>query len=119
MFPSSSFHHCRTSQANPSLYSHTKKTTVLALFWIGYCIGNIIGPQTFQAKDAPRFASAEITILVLFAVGLVDMLLMYFYLRLQNKKKEQERASSAYVEKEGQEFLDLTDWENPSTVYAL
>jgi len=47
------------------------------------------------------------------------MLLMYFYLRLQNKKKEQERASSAYVEKEGQEFLDLTDWENPSTVYAL
>ena len=89
------------------------------MYWIGYCVGNIIGPQTFQAKDSPRFASAEITILVLFAVGLVDVLLMYFYLRSQNKKKEQERASSAYVEKQGQEFLDLTDWENPSTVYAL
>ena len=40
-----------------------------------------MGPQTFQAKDAPRFVSAEITILVLFAVGLVNILLMYFYLR--------------------------------------
>jgi MFS transporter, ACS family, allantoate permease len=89
------------------------------LFWIGYCVGNIIGPQTFQSKDAPRFASAEVTILVLFASGLVDMLLMYFYLRRQNKRKEQERVQSGNVEKEGHEFLDLTDWENPSTIYAL
>ena len=92
---------------------------MLALFWIGYCVGNIIGPQTFRTKDAPRYVPAEITILVLFAVGLVDMLLMYFYLRRQNKKKEQERVQSGYVEKEGHEFLDLTDRENPSTIYAL
>ncbi|TVY36752.1 putative transporter [Lachnellula subtilissima] len=88
---------------------YTKKTTVLALFWIGYCVGNIIGPQTFQVKDAPRFASAEITILVLFAIGLVDMLLMYLYLRRQNKKKEQERLQSGCVENEGHEFLNLTN----------
>jgi ACS family allantoate permease-like MFS transporter len=89
------------------------------LYWIGYCVGNIIGPQTFQAKDAPRFASAEITILVLFAVGLVDVLLMYFYLRSQNKKKEQERASSAYVEKQGQEFLDFACLKPSVTLLAL
>lgn len=92
---------------------------MLALFWIAYCVGNIIGPQTFQSKDRPRFMSAEITILVLFAVSFGDMLLIYFYLRARNRTKERERASTAYVEKQGQEFLDLTDWENPSTVYAL
>ena len=42
---------------------YTKKTTVAALFLIAYCAGNIIGPQTFNAKEAPRFRSAEITIL--------------------------------------------------------
>lgn len=40
----------------------TKKTTVAALYLIGYCAGNIIGPQTFLPKDAPRYIPAEIVI---------------------------------------------------------
>jgi len=44
---------------------------------------------------------------------------IHFYLRWRNIKKEAERAELGYVKKEGQEFMDLTDWENPETVYAL
>ncbi len=33
----------------------TKKTTVAALYLIAYCVGNIIGPQVFRAKDAPNY----------------------------------------------------------------
>ncbi|KUJ22310.1 uncharacterized protein LY89DRAFT_293363, partial [Mollisia scopiformis] len=86
-YPSFSFNHCRILHAHPSLYSHTKKTTVLALFWIGYCVDNIIGTQTFQTKYASRFASAEITILVLFGIGLVDMLLMYFIFCCRTRRR--------------------------------
>jgi ACS family allantoate permease-like MFS transporter len=98
---------------------YTKKTTVLAIYWIGYCVGNIIGPQTFRASDAPHYVPAEITILALFAVSIVDILVIYFYLRWRNTKKEAERAEPGYVKREGQEFMDLTDWENSETVYAL
>ena len=28
----------------------TKKTTVAAMYLIGYCVGNIIGPQVFRGK---------------------------------------------------------------------
>ena len=76
---------------------YTKKTTVSAIFFVGYCIGNIIGPQTFRAKDAPRYVSAEITIIVLFAACMVDMLLLFSYLAWQNRRKETKRQRDGYV----------------------
>ncbi|KAK6430813.1 Allantoate permease [Oleoguttula sp. CCFEE 5521] len=98
---------------------YTKKTTVAALYLIGYCIGNIIGPQVFRPKDAPRYVPAEITIIACWAVCLVDMFYIYWYCRRQNSKKAAIRAQEGYVKLENQEFLDLTDRENPEFVYTL
>lgn len=97
----------------------TKKTTVAAMYLIGYCVGNIIGPQVFRAKDAPQYRPAEITIVVCFFVSLLDVLFIYFWCRYQNKKKAQVRAQPGYVKIEGQEFYDLTDRENPEFIYSL
>lgn len=97
----------------------TKKTTVAAMYLIGYCVGNIIGPQVFQAKDAPQYRSAEITIVVCYVISLLDVLFIYFWCRSQNKKKALIRAQPGYVKIEGQEFYDLTDRENPEFVYSL
>lgn len=33
----------------------TKKATVSAMMFIGYCVGNIIGPQFFYASQAPKY----------------------------------------------------------------
>jgi MFS transporter, ACS family, allantoate permease len=98
---------------------YTKKTTVAAMYLIAYCVGNIIGPQTFRPKDEPRYVPAEITILVCWGVCLLDLAFIYFYCRRQNKKKAQIRAQPGYVKLENQEFLDLTDRENPEFVYTL
>lgn len=97
----------------------TKKTTVAAMYLIGYCVGNIIGPQVFQAKDAPKYLPAEITIVVCYCVSLLDVLFIYWWCRSQNKKKAEMRAQPGYVKIEGQEFYDLTDRENPEFVYSL
>lgn len=97
----------------------TKKTTVAAMYLIGYCVGNLIGPQVFQTKDAPRYLPAEITIVVCFAVAFLDILFVYFWCKSQNKKKAEIRAAPGYQKVEGQEFLDLTDRENPEFVYSL
>ena len=71
-----------------------------AVFFVGHCTGNIIGPQTFRSQDAPRFVSAEITIIVLFNVSMVDMLLIYAYFHWLNKKA-QVRSEVGFVKQEG------------------
>lgn len=98
---------------------YTKKTTVSAIFFLGYCTGNIIGPQTFRAQDGPHYVSAEITIIVLLAACIIDMFLIYLYLSWHNKKKEGKRNQSNYEKISGIEFWDLTDKENPEFVYSL
>lgn len=97
----------------------TKKTTVAAMYLVGYCVGNIIGPQVFQEKDAPQYKPAVITIVVCYVVSLLDVMFIYFWCKYQNKKKAAARAEPGYQKMEGQEFYDLTDRENPEFVYSL
>jgi len=107
------------SLISTNIAGYTKKTTIAALYLIGYCVGNIIGPQTFRPKDAPRYVPAEITIIVCWAVCLCDMFFIYFWYRRQNRLKEQVRNAPGYTKLENQEWLDLTDRENPEFVYTL
>ncbi|TKA72236.1 hypothetical protein B0A49_05984 [Cryomyces minteri] len=107
------------SLISTNVAGYTKKTTVAALYLIGYCVGNIIGPQTFRPKDAPRYVPAEITIICCWGVCLVDMLFIYWYCKRQNAKKALVRGQPHYVKLENQEWLDLTDRENAEFVYTL
>jgi ACS family allantoate permease-like MFS transporter len=93
--------------------------TVGALYLIAYCIGNIIGPQTFRPGDAPRYIPAEITIIVCLCVCVVDLAFIHWYYVRQNKKNEAARAQPGYKKLDKQEFLDLTDRENPEFVYTI
>ena len=88
---------------------YTKKTTVAAIYLISYCVGNIIGPQTFRPKDAPRYVPAEITIICCWGACLIDLVFIWWYCRHQNKKKATFRAQPHYRKLENQEWLDLTD----------
>ena len=97
----------------------TKKTTVAAMYLIGYCVGNIIGPQVFLAKDAPQYRPAIIVIIVCYGLCFLDLCFIYWYCKLENRKKAAVRAAPGYTKLEGQEFLDLTDRENPEFVYSL
>ncbi|KAI9836329.1 MAG: hypothetical protein M1838_005082 [Thelocarpon superellum] len=108
------------SLISSNVAGYTKKTTVAALYLIAYCAGNIIGPQTFRAKDAPRYVSAEITIIAMCAITHnVDLLFIHFYCAWQNKRKAALRAEDGYVRVNNQEYLDLTDRENLEFVYTL
>ncbi|KAF2794587.1 MFS general substrate transporter [Melanomma pulvis-pyrius CBS 109.77] len=107
------------SLISSNVAGYTKKTTVAAMYLIGYCVGNIIGPQTFRPGDAPRYVPAEVTIIVCWGVCLGILAFIHLYCVWQNKKKAQIRAGPEYVKLENQEWLDLTDRENPEFVYTL
>ncbi|KAI1380887.1 MFS general substrate transporter [Hypoxylon crocopeplum] len=97
----------------------TKKTTAAAMYLIAYCVGNIIGPQVFQSTDAPQYRNANITIIVCMCLSFCILIFINLWYRRQNKVKAAVRAGSSYTKVEGQEFLDLTDRENPEFIYSL
>ncbi|GAQ06863.1 uncharacterized transporter C417.10 [Aspergillus lentulus] len=107
------------SLVSSNVAGYTKKTTVAALYLIGYCAGNIIGPQVFRPKDAPRYVPAEITIIVCWGVCLLLLVFIWWWYNKENKRKALIRASPDYVSLENQAFLDLTDGENHEFIYAL
>jgi ACS family allantoate permease-like MFS transporter len=107
------------SLLSTNVAGYTKKTTVAAMLLIGYCIGNIIGPQIFRPKDAPKYRPAQITILICYGVTVCDMLFIYWYYNRCNRKNDAIRAEPGYRTVERQEFLDLTDRENGEFVYVL
>lgn len=90
------------SLISSNIAGYTKKTTVAAIYLIGYCVGNIIGPQTFSPKDAPRYVPAEITIIVCFALCICDLLFINWWCRRENRRKATIRASPGYVRLENQ-----------------
>ncbi|KAL2869473.1 major facilitator superfamily domain-containing protein [Aspergillus lucknowensis] len=50
---------------------YTMKVAGCALVSVGFSIANIIGPQTFQARDAPGYIPAKITIVAVNAAAIV------------------------------------------------
>ena len=42
---------------------YTKKTVVSAIFFVGYCAGNIVGPQTFYSVEAPFYPVCNLGLL--------------------------------------------------------
>ncbi|TAQ86098.1 hypothetical protein B7494_g5574 [Chlorociboria aeruginascens] len=107
------------SLLSSNVAGYTKKTTVAAIYLVSYCVGNIIGPQTFRPKDAPRYVPAEITIIVCYGVCCLDLLYIFWHYRRMNQKNAILRAAPGYKIIDKQEFLDLTDRENPEFVYTL
>ncbi|EXJ59209.1 hypothetical protein A1O7_06641 [Cladophialophora yegresii CBS 114405] len=108
----------------PLLYSwitsnyagHTKKVTMNAIVLMSFCIGNIIGPETFRDKDAPAYIPAKLTIVVILAVGIVVAVLLDLLYKWENKKRDREGPQDL---PQDYEFLDLTDKENRNFRYLL
>ncbi|KXG47635.1 Major facilitator superfamily domain, general substrate transporter [Penicillium griseofulvum] len=99
----------------------TKKITVSCIQTIAYTVGNIISPQTFQAKDAPGYMPAKISICVLYFVVTLDLCLIWWVSQRENRRRdlEKEALGDAYVVPENSAFLDLTDRQNPEFRYAI
>ncbi|KAJ5698514.1 hypothetical protein N7462_000519 [Penicillium macrosclerotiorum] len=97
----------------------TKKATVSAIYFIMYCTGNIIGPQLFFTREAPKYQSGFLAIIVCLVICVVDGLVLFFYLRWENGRRDRQGLNdeSASPEKHtggapSTELLDTTDLKN-------
>lgn len=65
----------------------TKRVIAVSLISGSFSVGNIVGPQTFQARDAPAYTPAKITVLATQASGALVAFVLFLYYAWANKRK--------------------------------
>lgn len=106
------------SLSSSNIAGFTKKSTVMALIFLGYCAGNLSGPQFFISTEAPNYhvsylifpadafpekrkeddqrklteiKTAYTAILACFAITIALVVSMRFYLARENKMRDREQ----------------------------
>ncbi|WVF65609.1 hypothetical protein IAT40_000339 [Kwoniella sp. CBS 6097] len=101
---------------------YTKKTIVYGMSYLGYLAGNIIGPQTFRANQAPTYTGGVVAMLICYCVGILLLLAYYFNLRRLNRAKDRwlaDHPEEANTEELLDDWRDETDFESRRFRYIL
>ena len=96
----------------------TKRVVSMALISGAFSVGNIVGPQTFQAKDAPDYIPAKITVLATQDAGAALVVVLFGYYKFANAKKEKASSTTNGVSEEVSQWENLTDRENTRFRYV-
>lgn len=68
---------------------YTKRAFASATVAGSFSIGNIIGPQTFQARDRPDYRPAKIAVLATQAAAAVLTVVLFLYYVRENRRRDQ------------------------------
>ena len=97
----------------------TKRSLCLALVNASFGVGSIVGPQTFQAKDAPQYYPAKVTLLATQAAAAFFATVLFGYYKWENSRRNKKGAAAGMeLESTEQDWSNLTDKENPSFRYV-
>ncbi|EIM89537.1 MFS general substrate transporter [Stereum hirsutum FP-91666 SS1] len=97
----------------------TKRTVASSLTFVGYCVGNMVGSQIFQSKDAPRYIKASSVCAASFGAEVLLICLWRIIYVVRNRRKDKLIANDGLTPeervKEGKRLgeADATDFENP------
>ncbi|EOD49509.1 putative allantoate permease protein [Neofusicoccum parvum UCRNP2] len=69
---------------------YTKKVAAGAVVMVSFSAGNVVGPQTFQARDAPAYLPAKAAVLAVEAAGMVAVLALRALYVLRNGRADRE-----------------------------
>ena len=113
-----------TSLPMANTSGHTKKVTLSAMFFLGYCAGNILGPQVFREDDAPVYRKGYIGLLASFIVAAVCIAAYGVLCKVENLRRDRVQSQTGgFMEQTEEEmrmeaFSDLTDWEKVNFRYT-
>ncbi|KAF2807700.1 MFS general substrate transporter [Mytilinidion resinicola] len=113
------------TMVSSNVAGYTKKQLTGAALFTGYCVGNIIGPQTFKSSEKPGYHSAYIAMLVGYCIKLAMVVVLYIYMYSVNKKRDREGAHGiALTEEQEKEAIelgmhDVTEIDNKGFRYIL
>ncbi|KAI5459031.1 major facilitator superfamily domain-containing protein [Mariannaea sp. PMI_226] len=124
-----------------SAAGYTKKLTRNVMFMLGYSVANLISPQIWVPRDAPRYYGAWVAQIVVSWVG-TPLILFVIQIILKRRNAERKAWAATLTEEERRlhqlgeveqvdengvtvrrkvdiTMLDLTDLENPFFIYPI
>ncbi|CAG8957882.1 hypothetical protein HYFRA_00000222, partial [Hymenoscyphus fraxineus] len=103
-----------------NLSGYTKRVTGTAFVFLGYCIGNIIGPHAFLADEAPVYKTGCKMILSCAICQFALALFLRVLLVRRNQKRDKQASEGGVdLEVENETMLDMTDFEDMKFRYQL
>ncbi|KAL4879120.1 major facilitator superfamily domain-containing protein [Aspergillus karnatakaensis] len=108
-----------TSLPMANTSGHTKKVTLTTMFFLGYCVGNILGPQVFRDDDAPTYHKGYIGLLASLIVAAICIGFYGLLCKWDNMRRdklqggvllqltEEERWNEAFSDKTDKEKLNF------------
>lgn len=101
------------AQANTA--GNTKKNMSFAILYVGYAVGNLIGPQTFRDSQAPAYTGGVVAMLSCYC-ACIGLILVYWFICLRANRRV---APDQQVVESGEGgFQDLTDWKQHDFKYT-
>ncbi|KAH8647818.1 major facilitator superfamily transporter allantoate, partial [Xylariales sp. PMI_506] len=98
---------------------YSKKVVTGTIFFGAYCLSNIISPQVFLTREAPRYPTAIAVCLAMFSGNIIIFGTLYVLYRRDNKQRDMDAAANGAADAEIDEdmelvnaFSDLTDRQN-------
>lgn len=91
------------------------RIVLYAWFYIAWTTGNIIGPQTFQADQAPAYTGGTVAMIVCYVIAIL-MISAYGYLCYRDNQKRASAIEGRVATE--QDWLDLTDKQNDTFKYT-
>ncbi|KAJ4400040.1 hypothetical protein N0V91_009015 [Didymella pomorum] len=95
---------------------YTKRSVTSSGIFVGYCLGNFVGPLLFKPQDAPAYGPGFVAVLAT-SIAAAALAIVYRYVCLwENRRRDKsgtmEGFDNAYDD-------DLTDMKNPQFRYTL
>ncbi|KAG6032365.1 hypothetical protein E4U41_007228 [Claviceps citrina] len=96
----------------------TKRAFAAAVVSGSFSIGNIIGPQTFQARDAPDFRPAKLSVMGTQAACAATTISLFLYYAWANKRRNDHSRETEEQYLSPEVWAALTDKENKHFRYT-
>ncbi|KAJ5647774.1 hypothetical protein N7490_004146 [Penicillium lividum] len=107
------------SMVSSNVCGSTKKTTVSAMLFICYCVGNIISPQVFLAREEPKYPTGIKVCLSGLSLGVASAMGLRFYMQYRNSRAVTSAGSYESDGSNTDDDQDKTDREIPGYIYLL
>ncbi|KAH8689183.1 putative allantoate permease [Talaromyces proteolyticus] len=105
-----------TSLPMANTSGHSKKLTMNAIYFLAYCVGNIVGPQLFRSSDAPAYSHGYEGLLACLVVAIVSISAYGFLCHMENRRRDREHRQPTEVALNA--FSDQTDKEKKDFRYT-
>jgi hypothetical protein len=96
----------------------TKRAFAVAIVARSFSLGNIIGPQTFQARDAPEYRPAKLTVLCTLSGCALTTFTLFLYYVWSNKRRASAKNATEEAYMSLEMWSTMTDRENKMFRYS-